>query len=166
MRLPGAEVPPGRRRPRRRSRRPRAGHAEPPRPRTVLRPPVSPDTAFFWAGTAAGELRIQRCGECGALRHPPGPMCPRVRRGPAAGYQVAAGTGKVYSYVVHHHPPVPGKHAAGRRRAGRAAPRASGWSASCSGSSPDQVRIGMPVRVDFVPVDAGLVLPAWREDPR
>jgi acyl dehydratase len=40
----------------------------------VLRPAVSRDTAFFWAGTAVGELRIQRCGGCGALRHPPGPM--------------------------------------------------------------------------------------------
>src|SRR4030095_602701 len=30
----------------------------------VLRPVVSRDTAFFWAGTAAGELRIQRCGKC------------------------------------------------------------------------------------------------------
>ena len=49
----------------------------------VLRPVVSPDTAFFWDGTAAGELRIQRCGGCGALRHPPGPMCPALRRGPA-----------------------------------------------------------------------------------
>ena len=90
-----------------------------PRPATsaaspVMRPQVSPDTAFFWAGTAAGELRIQRCGKCGALRHPPGPMCPRCRvpqrpAGGETGYAVAAGTGEVYSYVVHHHPPVPGK---------------------------------------------------------
>src|SRR5215831_17515725 len=42
----------------------------------VLRPVVTPDTAFFWQGTARHELRIQRCGGCGALRHPPGPMCP------------------------------------------------------------------------------------------
>ena len=35
---------------------------------------------------------------------------PVLRRGPAtAGYVVAAGTGEVFSYVVHHHPPVPGK---------------------------------------------------------
>jgi len=42
----------------------------------VLRPVVTADTAFFWDGTARGELRIQRCGGCGALRYPPGPMCP------------------------------------------------------------------------------------------
>src|SRR5215831_5743851 len=65
----------------------------------VLRPVVTPDTEFFWDGTARGELRIQRCGECGALRHPPGPMCPDCGAG-RPGYVLAAGTGEVYSYVV------------------------------------------------------------------
>ena len=38
------------------------------------------DTAFFWDGTAAGELRIQQLPRCGALRHPPGPaLCPAAR---------------------------------------------------------------------------------------
>ena len=94
--------------------RPRPAQAQAAPPVAVLRPPASPDTAFFWAGTAAGELRIQECGQCGARRHPPGPMCPQcgAAQRPAGGepgYVVAAGTGTVYSYVVHHHPPVPGK---------------------------------------------------------
>jgi uncharacterized OB-fold protein len=132
----------------------------------VMRPQVSPDTAFFWAGTAAGELRIQRCGNCGALRHPPGPMCPRCREpqrppGGAGGYAVAAGTGEVYSYVVHHHPPVPGRTlpfvvalvelAEGVRMVGE-----------LLGVRPDQVRVGLPVRAEFVRVDGELTLPAWR----
>ena len=78
---------------------------------TSLRPQVTPDNSFFWAGTAAGELRIQRCASCGALRHPPGPMCPACGTPGDGGYVVAAGTGEVFSYVVHHHPPVPGKTA-------------------------------------------------------
>ena len=72
-------------------------------------PSVSPDTEFFWAGTQVGELRIQRCGACGALRHPPGPACLSCGATEKQDYQVAAGTGTVYSYVVHRHPPVPGK---------------------------------------------------------
>ncbi|HEX9527659.1 MAG TPA: MaoC family dehydratase N-terminal domain-containing protein, partial [Streptosporangiaceae bacterium] len=50
--------------------------ATPPDAGAVIRPVVSPDTRFFWDGMLARELRIQRCCECGTLRHPPGPMCP------------------------------------------------------------------------------------------
>jgi uncharacterized OB-fold protein len=154
--------------------RPPAARAASPVP--VMRPLVSPDTRFFWAGTAAGELRIQRCEGCGALRHPPGPMCPQcgsaqggsaqagsARAGSAGpGYVVAAGTGEVYSYVVHHHPPVPGKQLPivvalvqlpeGVRMVGE-----------LLGARPDQVRVGLPVDVELVRVDDELTLPAWRE---
>ena len=126
-----------------------------------MRPLVTPDTAFFWAGTAAGELRIQRCSRCGALRHPPGPMCPACGVASDGGYVVAAGTGEVFSYVVHHHPPVPGKKLPlvvalvqlpeGVRMVGE-----------MPGVRPDQVRIGLPVRAAFVPLDDDLTLPAWR----
>ncbi|GAA4588884.1 putative OB-fold protein [Actinoplanes octamycinicus] len=73
-----------------------------------LRPAAGPDTAFFWAGIEAGELRIQSCLECGALRHPPGPACPACGALKPS-YVVAAGTGTIHSYVVHHHPPLPGR---------------------------------------------------------
>jgi len=127
-----------------------------------LRPAVSRDTEFFWEGTARGELRIQRCRGCGALRHPPGPMCPACGADKPE-YLLAAGTGEVYSYVVHHHPPVPGHQAPfvvalvqlteGVRMVGE-----------LLGVDPDRVRVGMPVRAEFVKVDSDLTLPAWRED--
>ena len=128
----------------------------------VLRPVVSRDTQFFWAGTAVGELRIQRCSSCGVLRHPPGPMCPACGAADPE-YVVAAGTGQVYSYVVHHHPPVPGKKLPvvialvqlpeGVRMVGELLE-----------VGPERVHIGMPVRVAFVRVDDELTLPSWRED--
>jgi uncharacterized OB-fold protein len=128
----------------------------------ILRPAISRDTEFFWAGTARHELRIERCGECGVLRHPPGPMC-LACGGAKPDYVVAAGTGKIYSYVVHHHPPVPGRQVPfvvalvqlpeGVRMVGE-----------LLGTSPEQVRIGMPVRIEFARVDEELTLPAWRED--
>jgi hypothetical protein len=132
----------------------------------VMRPQVSPDTAFFWAGTAAGELRIQRCGNCGALRHPPGPMCPRCHEpqrppGGAGGYAVAAGTGEVYSYVVHHHPPVPGKTLP-FVAALVELPEGVRMVGELLGVRPDQVRVGLPVRAEFVRIDDELTLPAWR----
>jgi uncharacterized OB-fold protein len=140
--------------------RPPAPEAPAAPPPDVLRPVVSRDTAFFWDGTAAGELRIQCCGECGALRHPPGPACTECGA-LKPGHVVAAGIGQVYSYVVHHHPPVPGRRlpfvvalvelTEGVRMVGEVLD-----------ASPDHVRVGAPVRADFVRVDDDLTLPAWR----
>jgi len=132
----------------------------------VLRPPVSPDTAFFWAGTAAGELRIQECGSCGARRHPPGPMCPRCGAaqrlaGGGPGYVVAGGSGTVYSYVVHHHPPVPGKTLP-LVIALVELPEGVRVLADMPGTDPAQVEIGMPVQIGFERIDDELTLPVWR----
>ena len=141
----------------------------PPAPQTPIVPLVTPDTAFFWAGTAAGELRIQRCAACGALRHPPGPMCPACGQASTAGvaglaggegYTVAAGTGYVFSYVVHHHPPVPGKRLP-MVVALVQLPEGVRILGEMPGVRPDQVRIGMPVRITFVPAGE-MSLPAWR----
>ncbi len=128
-----------------------------------MRPPFSPDTEFFWAGTRQRELRIQRCGKCGALRHPPGPACLNCGALWTGDYQVAAGTGSVYSYVVHHHPPVPGRRppfvvalvelAEGVRMLGE-----------LTGIDPGEVGIGMPVRVGFERIDGELTMPVWRRD--
>ncbi|MFC4853623.1 bifunctional MaoC family dehydratase N-terminal/OB-fold nucleic acid binding domain-containing protein [Actinophytocola glycyrrhizae] len=125
----------------------------------VIRPVVNRDTAYFWEGTAVGELRIQRCGGCGELRHPPGPMCPSCNE-TRPGHVVASGLGEVYSYVVHHHPPVPGHtppfvvalvelEEGVRLLAELAVP-------------PEEVHIGLPVRIGFVEVDDELTMPVWR----
>jgi len=132
----------------------------PPPAAPRIRPVISSDTAFFWAGTAAGELRVQRCGGCGQLRHPPGPSCPACGADNPE-HVVASGRGEVYSYVVHHHPPIPGRKtpvvvalvhlAEGVRMVGE-----------LLDVDPDRVRIGMPVRIAYDRVDDDLVLPAWR----
>jgi uncharacterized protein len=126
----------------------------------VLRPVISSDTAFFWAGTAAGELRIQRCPACDTLRHPPGPMCPKCGAD-KPDYVVAAGRGDVFSYVVHHHPKVPGKTLPfvvalveldeGVRMIGE-----------LIDVDPAAVEIGLPVEVALTRIDAELTLPYWR----
>jgi uncharacterized protein len=136
-------------------------------PVSPMRPQVTPDTAFFWAGTLAGELRIQRCPGCGALRHPPGPMCPACGADGDGGYVVAAGTGEVFSYVVHHHPPVPGKKLP-LVVALVALPEGVRMVGEMPGVDPDQVRIGLPVRATFARTGDDLhplTLPAWRPCP-
>jgi uncharacterized protein len=129
-------------------------------PASVIRPMVNRDSEFFWEGTRKGELRIQRCGACEELRHPPGPMCPACGA-TELDYVVSRGTGSVFSYVVHRHPPVPGKDlpillalvelGEGVRMVGE-----------LLGVADDEVEIGMPVEVSMVRVDDELTLPAWR----
>jgi uncharacterized OB-fold protein len=124
----------------------------------LVRPQRNRDTEFFWEGTAAGELRIQKCNVCGLLRHPPGPMCPSCHAADR-GYVVASGRGTVFSYLVHHAPQLPGKELpatlalidleegvrmVGELMAGR-----------------EQVSIGTPVQVVFEKIDDDLTLAQW-----
>jgi uncharacterized OB-fold protein/acyl dehydratase len=65
------------------------------------------DNGWWWEAVDRGELLIQKCKACGALRHPPRPMCPECQ---SIEWETApcAGQGSVHSYVVMHHPPMPG----------------------------------------------------------
>ncbi|MBM7367923.1 bifunctional MaoC family dehydratase N-terminal/OB-fold nucleic acid binding domain-containing protein [Gordonia hydrophobica] len=121
-------------------------------PTRLIRPSASRDTQFFWDGIAAHELRIQKLPD-GSLRHPPIPATWTERdadgRFPGTDYVVAAGTGTVYSFVVHHAPRVPGRELpfvvalveldAGVRMLGQ-----------LRGVDPEAVAIGLPVTVEFL----------------
>jgi len=121
-----------------------------------VRPQVNRDSAFFWEGTAKGELRIQQCNACGELRHPPGPVCP-VCHAMDRGHVVASGRGRVYSFLTHHAPFVPGKQL----------PLKLGLveldeGVRMVGELPDDVGIGDEVEVWFDRVDDELTLAQWR----
>ena len=121
---------------------------------------VNRDSAYFWEGSRQRELRIQSCSSCGTLRHPPGPACPACGA-LDRGYVVASGLGTVFSYVVHRHPPVPGKELPivvalidldeGVRMVGEVL-----------GVEPEDVGVGTRLRVDWNRVDDELTLPVWR----
>lgn len=57
----------------------------------------------FWEGAKAHELRLQRCTNCALFRHLPTPMCPHCHSLEYAWIKTS-GRGKVYSYVIAHHP--------------------------------------------------------------
>jgi uncharacterized OB-fold protein len=60
------------------------------------------ETADFWEGCAARELRIQRCARCGTYQHPPGPICHNCQSFDLS-WDVSQGMGRIFSYVVVHH---------------------------------------------------------------
>jgi len=116
------------------------------------RPAITRDNEFFWNGVQAGKLLIQRCA-CGELRHPPGPMCPSCHSLEWDTLE-ASGRGTVYSFVVAHHPPIPPfeypnpivlvELAEGTRIV-----------SNLLGVDPDAIRVGMPVRAEFVELEEG-----------
>ncbi|NYG57601.1 hypothetical protein BJ980_000524 [Nocardioides daedukensis] len=126
----------------------------------VLYPTRNRDTQFFWDGTAAGELRIQKCNACGALRHPPGPTCPECLTFDR-GYVVSSGRGTVFSHVVHHHPPIPG-HELPIQLALVDLEEGVRMLATVDGVPTDELEIGMEVEVGFRTIDEDLTLPVWR----
>jgi uncharacterized OB-fold protein len=131
---------------------------------TRLAPTVSADTAFFWDAVRDHELRIQRCASCGTLRHPPRPMCPRCRSLRWVTV-VASGRGEVSSFVMPHHPPFPWfEHpyivALVELEEGVR------FVSNLVGCTPDEVRIGMPVQLEFEHHDDDVVLPVFRLVPR
>lgn len=126
------------------------------------RPAQSHDNAFFWEGVARGELRIQRCTGCQALRHPPGPMCPHCQSLDWDAV-VSAGRGSVFSFVVAHHPPVP-PFSYPNAIALIELDEGTRLVSNLVGIAPADVAIGMRVRVEFTRVDDELILPLFRPE--
>ncbi len=60
-------------------------------------------TAEFYGWCRKGELRFQKCGECGSWRHMPREMCPECGSTEWA-WQKSSGTGKVFTWTVAARP--------------------------------------------------------------
>ena len=124
----------------------------------MMRPSISRDTAFFWEGVTAHELRVQRRPD-GSLQHPPVPAVWQDKEQPID-YVVAGGKGTVYSFVVHHAPKVPGRTLPfvialveldeGVRMLGE-----------LRNIDPATVKIGMPVHATYIDFPAGDAGPEW-----
>lgn len=105
------------------------------------------DYDFFYEGLEDQHLLIQQCSDCKELRHPPEPMCPHchsVRSAPAQ----MAGTGTIYSFAVHYHPPLPGfemPHPIGIVELDEGVRVVAGL----DGMALDEIAIGVPVKAEF-----------------
>ena len=73
----------------------------PPRSKAV--PAPTPETQPYWDGAAAGELRIQRCVDCGKPYFYPRPLCPACGSSNVEWF-TASGDATLYSYVINHRP--------------------------------------------------------------
>lgn len=128
-----------------------------------LAPAISPDTEFFWNGLRDNKLLIQRCQGCGALRHPPRPMCPHCRSLDWATVE-SSGHGTVYSHVVPLEPKFPFfdyPHIVVLVELDEGVRLVS----NLCGVDPAAVTVGMEVDVFYQTFDGGLVLHQFRPTP-
>ncbi|HEX7135377.1 MAG TPA: Zn-ribbon domain-containing OB-fold protein [Iamia sp.] len=113
-----------------------------------VQPVLDDENRFFWASGEDGLLRFLRCRSCGTYLHPPLPRCPACGRRDL-GPEAVSGRGEVFSYTVNHQPwdgdPEPYVIVL------VAFPEQEGLrlTSNLVGCAPDDVRIGMPVRVIF-----------------
>jgi uncharacterized OB-fold protein len=64
-------------------------------------PEISDLTKPFWDATRAGELRMQKCTQCGHLRYPVGPVCTSCLS-PECEWVALSGNGTVLAHLVFH----------------------------------------------------------------
>jgi uncharacterized OB-fold protein len=125
------------------------------------RPAPTPETAHFWEGTRAGELRLQRCEDCGKAYFPPRPFCPNCASRKVAVFR-ASGKGRLFSYVIHHRP-APGftppyAIAVVELEEG---PRLMSNITGCP-QTPEALQLDMPLEAAFEKIDDEITLPLFR----
>jgi uncharacterized OB-fold protein len=128
----------------------------------TLLPRIGPEDAPFWAAAREHEFRMQRCDDCGHIRWPPGPVCPKCWAREAEWVRLS-GRGVVNTWVVFHrayfeafadrvpYSVVEVELAEGPR-----------YLANLLECENDEISRGMPVEVVFEDVTAEVTLPQFR----
>jgi uncharacterized OB-fold protein len=122
------------------------------------RPVPDPHSAPFYEAARRGELRLQRCSDCGRFRHYPRPACPDCLSR-CSTWERASGRGTVYTWTIVRGPTLPafaeklpynvvdvlleeGVH----------------FVSEVLDCPPDEIAAGMAVEATFVRLDDGITL--------
>jgi uncharacterized OB-fold protein len=128
-------------------------------------PRITPDNLPFWEAARRHQLRLQRCGACGRVWWPPGPLCPHCLCEHFEWAQLS-GRGTVSSFVVFHKAYFPSFADAIPYAVVQVeleeGPRLI---ADLVDVSPSEVRIGLPVTVVFDDVTPEISIPRFRRAP-
>ena len=119
------------------------------------------ETQPFWDAAREGQLLIKRCADCGAAHFYPRPFCPRCWS-TRVSWEPASGRAELYTWSVVHHNDLPPF----RDRLPYVAavvdlaegPRVMTTVVDCD---PDELAIGMDLRVDFRPLDDEITIPVF-----
>jgi len=117
----------------------------------------SPLSVPFWDGCRSQELRYQRCEGCGVANFPPTEHCRHCLSGDLS-WQRSAGHGEIYSWTVVHRP-VTAEFAPPYAPAIVTLDEGYQMLTNIVGVAPEDVAVGMRVRVEFHAVGTDVVLP-------
>lgn len=125
-------------------------------------PEETEDSAPYWEGARQGELRMQKCLDCGHIRFPPSGMCPRCLSEKTE-WRRLSGRGTVYSWIIVHK----SQHPAFNEDAPynvvivelEEGPRLHSQLVECSHEG---IKIGMPVSAVFEKINDKVTLPKFR----
>ena len=119
------------------------------------------DSKGFWDGCKRHEILIQRCKDCGTLRHYPRPMCPKCNSMNTEWVKVS-GKGKIYTWTVVHQPAHPAFTEVPYAVVIVELEEGVRMTSNMVGCQPDDLYIGMPVEVVFDDVTDEVTLPKFR----
>jgi uncharacterized OB-fold protein len=128
-------------------------------PDSMPLPAANAETLPWWEAAREHRLTAQRCTTCGALRHPPGPVCPACGS-TQSDWQELSGRGVVYTFTVVHQQFVPAdvpyvvvavELEEGVRMV-----------SNLVDASPSDIRIGQRVEVTWEDMGPALSLPRFR----
>jgi hypothetical protein len=127
-------------------------------------PVVSPDAEEFWAATAEGKLLLRRCDDCSGVIWYPRPFCPDCGS-LRTSWTEASGRATLYTFTVVHRSGLPGYRDALPYVVAYVelaeGPRVLTNIVDCE---PDDIEIGMPLRVVFHDTGSGNALFRFRPD--
>lgn len=116
-------------------------------------PLLTPDTAPFWQGGAQGLLNICHCQACQRFFHPPAPICPHCQSS-LVGPRAVSGQGTVVSFTINYQAWAPDLPVPFVIAIVELVEQVSlHFLSNIVGGKPQDVFIGMPVRVKFEQVE-------------
>ncbi len=123
-------------------------------------PKPTPETAHYWEGARAGELRLQRCDDCAHVYFPPRPFCPECSSR-AVSVFTASGKGSLASYVINErpHPAFDGPYAIALVALDEG-PRMMSNIVDCE-QTPEALVLDMPLQVRFENLNDEISLPVF-----
>ena len=127
-----------------------------------LVPSPSRDTQPHWDGLNEHKYLLQKCSDCGKIRHYPRPVCDGCYSMNVEWVE-ASGRGTIYSWTITHHPFHPGwKGDLPYILVTAELDEEVRMNAQLRGADASALKIGAKVRIDYELAKDGLTLPVLR----